>query len=258
MIDVINRKIIAMLVVPIILVMSGSLAFSAFTGNAVTNVSSTAGDISFSQSAELSGAYVQNTNVTVTGGLTPSNTVSYTITSANLRSIEGSGPALATVPYNTYSLHVVYYLNVSNLAPGDWVEVHFTILNGGSVGFIAQSASINPSSVGFFPSTSPPDLNLTNLSGAPSLFSSGLFAIGEPLYGLSAGTLLADNYGATIGGQGLSGYAVAITTSGFDTSLDHNSEADYTVYIGLSEGAGNGYQESSISVPIVVSLMSDP
>ena len=251
-----NKKVIALLIVPVLLTMSGALAFSAFTGSVSTNVSATAGSISLSQTGEFFAGYVSNTNVTVSGGL-GSNTGSVVITGANLGTETSDAPTLATVPYSGYSLNVIYYVNVTNLAPGNWVAVHLTITNGGTVGFIAETPHIIPTHVTFKPSSAPPDLNLTNLTGVSGLFAGTLFASGSPLSGLAAGTLFATNYGAT-GVSGLSGYAFAYTTSGFGESLTHSSEADYTVYIGLSSGAGNGYQESSVSIPIMISVMSDP
>ena len=44
-----NKKLLVMVMVPVLVVMSGALAFSAFTGGASTTVTSTAGNIDFSQ-----------------------------------------------------------------------------------------------------------------------------------------------------------------------------------------------------------------
>ena len=242
---------VALLIVPVFLIASGALAYSAFSGSALTNVSAKAGTLTFDESGELAGYYAHNTNMTlVTGYGSHSRTL-------EINENTSTGKELGTVPYDAYaSLSLIYYVNLTNLAPGNWVNLTFIIANGGSVGFIVNTVSVgtpvfNPSSA----SSASQGLNLTNLTGHANLFSG-------PLKGVKGtGYLYATNYGATTGTSvtGLTGYAFDINSlSGFHESLDYNDDATFNVAIGLSSGAGNNYQESSISIPIVVTIESDP
>ena len=246
-----NKKMFALLVVPVFLIASGALAYSAFSGNALTNVSAKAGSLTFDESGELAGFYAHNTNMTLVTGY-GSHSVTIPINESTSTGLE-----LGTVPYNGYtSVALVYYVNLTNLAPGNWVNLTLTIANGGTVGFIVGTPSVgtalfSPSSA----SSSSQGLNLTDLTGHANLFSG-------PLSGVhGTGYLYATNYGAATGSSvpGLTGYAFDINSlSGFHQSLDHNDVASFNVAIGLSSGAGNNYQESSISIPIVVTIESDP
>ena len=48
-----NKKLIALMIVPIMLTLSGAMAYSAFSGTALTKVTATAGDITANEYAEL-------------------------------------------------------------------------------------------------------------------------------------------------------------------------------------------------------------
>lgn len=251
-----NKKAFALIVVPLMMVMSGALAFSAFNGTITTNVSASAGDMTFSMGSEIHGSYFHNTFLTVTGG-NGENTV--ILTGSNVV----TGSSLATVPVSGGAKTIVYWLNISNLAPGNWVGFTFTLVNTGSVGLIFNTPTIG--TVVFDPATSPPDLNLTNATLARDSQgpSTSLFQLGQPLSDSSLGVLFANNYQATNGGQGQSGYVFAFgnggpTFSNFQKSRDLDNSADFNFYVGLSSGAGNGYEESSISIPIIITVVSDP
>ena len=253
-----NKKMFALLVVPVFLISSGALAYSAFSGVASTSITAKAGDITANEYAELVSGYSSNTVIYVSGGY-GSNTDTATLTSSSV--ISNGEPNLATVPTtDTGAQEFIYYLNVSNLAPGNWVKVHFTLENKGTVGLVFGVPSIG--TVTFSNS----GLNLSNVTGA--LDTKDVFTSGNPLSGVS-GLSGKDNYtfattdSSVSSGTGTvaqTGYAFAFgpTVSDFGVSLTNGGEADYSFYLGLSSGAGNGYQESSISIPIIVSITSDP
>lgn len=249
----------ALLVVPVFLIASGALAYSAFSGVAATNIAASAGDITANEYAELVTGYSSNTVIYVSGGY-GLNTNTATLTSSTESSPSGE-TNLATVPTtDTGAQNFVYYVNVSNLAPGNWVKLHFSLSNKGSVGLIFGKPYIG--SVTFSKS----GLNLSNVTG--SLEHKDIFTSGNPLSGVSGlsgignYTFATSDSSVTSGAGTLThpGYAFAFgpTVSDFGVSLTNGGEADYSFYVGLSAGAGNGYQESSISIPIIVSITSDP
>jgi hypothetical protein len=254
-----NKKLIALMIVPIMLTLSGAMAYSAFSGTALTKVTATAGDITANEYAELVTGYSHNTNITVTGGF-GHNTDTAFLNDSTVISLNGE-PNLATVPStSTGAQYIVYYINVSNLAPGNWVKVHMTLTNKGSVGLVFGIPVIEADEVSFSGS----GLNLSNVTG--SLGLSDIFTTSNPLSGVaglsgsSGYTFATSDSSVTVGGAATSGYAFAFgpTVSDFGISLTNGGEADYSFYVGLSAGAGNGYQESSISIPIFVSVTSDP
>ncbi len=275
-----NKKVIAMILVPIMLTMSGALAFSAFTGSVNTGVSANSGTITANIGSEISGAYVRNTVLTVSGGNDGSagGTTTATIAYVNgeVSTTYSTGSGLATVPVTgSGSQYVIYYLNVSNLAPGNWVKIEFTLQNEGSVGVIFHSPVVQTSMITFMKNNvavpSSDQLNLSNISNnyaGTSGTNYALFNSGDQLYGLSNltssyGTLAATNY-ETAATSPQDGFAYTLDggtgtqfTSGFGTSQEFLGYADYNLFLGLSHEAGNGYQGVTISIPILISMQSD-
>ena len=250
-----NKKMFALLVVPVFLIASGALAYSAFSGVASTGITAKAGDITANELAEITTGYSSNTAIYISGGH-GSNTVKSSLMDGKIAKGE-----LAYVPSSsTGSQNIVYYLNVSNLAPGNWVEFTFTLRNNGSVGL--EFGDPHLGQVKF----STDGLNFSNVSGIAN--HGTVFTSGTPLSGIAGQhangvyTYATSDSSVSIGtsSDAQSGYAYAIgsLSSGFDTSLTLDGTADYTFWLGLSSGAGNGYQESSISVPIIISITSDP
>ncbi|MDS0256796.1 hypothetical protein ApAK_03765 [Thermoplasmatales archaeon AK] len=266
-----NKKILALMMVPIILTMSGALAFSAFTGSITTKVSATAGEIQVDQTAEVTGFYTQNTNITLQGGYGAYSNTIY-LMDGKLYNTNPNAPhdVLATVPNSGYLQSLVYYVNVSNLAPGNWVTLTFSISVGPGVGVIFSDPAVGSATL------HGTDLNLSNVTGAAGGFFTdsglphelGIFTSGSELTGvhLVPGTsynyTYASNDPNVATGPGTvptAGYAFAITSvSGFGGSVDTSSSGPtYIVSIGLSSLAGNNYEESSVSIPIVIDVTSD-
>ena len=107
-----------MVMVPVLVVMSGALAFSAFSGTATTNVSATAGYLSWEQTISSNYTYHNNTKVT------------------------SSYPSMGVSTHKTGPNATDMEISVNNLAPGNWVEFNVTITNTGSVGLMLSGATI--------------------------------------------------------------------------------------------------------------------
>lgn len=262
-----NKKLIALMIVPIMLTLSGAMAYSAFSGSVTTNVTATAGTLTYSIGTEVVDYYSMNTNISVSGGVGSDTSVVYllgnTVTGQEL---------LAPVPVSGGSgVPIIYYLNVSNLAPGNWVHVEITLTNTGTVGLIFARPALETSIVKITPTAYPPDLNLSNVTGVAgsTTISQHVFEYQYALSGISSlsatdSTYLAfTNYGANTGVNyaPLSGYAYAFgkfTSFPVGHSVDKDKSVDFSFYIGLSNGAKNGYQESSVSIPLLINVMSDP
>lgn len=266
-----NKKILSILLVPVLIVMSGALAFSAFQGSVTTSVASHSGDMNVNEFAEVSSYYSGNTNFTVSGG---NNAVSSTVTAyfngTHYGIVGGSSgdTSLATVPASGGQQYVVYYVNITNLAPGNYVVMTFTIENVGPIGIVLSQPYVSGVS---FTGT---DLNLSNVTSDLGLFASGTPS-STPLgdfYGLttSDGYLAYTTNTATTGPNTAPepgyGYGLPYATSGFGSSLtpvnaiggNTGHTADFNLYFGLSHDAGDNYQGSSVTFAVIVPVTSDP
>lgn len=114
-----NKKLLVLAIVPVLVVMSGALAFSAFSGSITTNVNASAGYLSWEQSITSTYTYEHNTAVTNNSANVPS--VSTPKTGPNMTSMD---------------------LTVSNLAPGNWIVFNITVTNTGSVGLELSGSTI--------------------------------------------------------------------------------------------------------------------
>lgn len=118
-----------MMMVPIIVVMGGTFAFSAWTSGSAAVFNQTTATFSYSQ--ELS-FISTNANMTPIGisGVNTLTGVTYMTPSQ----------AIDPTQTGTSSTSVIQYANTTNLVPGTWVEFQVTITNTGT-------ATINMSSV---------------------------------------------------------------------------------------------------------------
>lgn len=219
-----NKKLFVMVMVPVLVVMSGALAFSAFTGSITTNVSAMSGDLNINQQAFI--AQWNSTNTQLGVGAT------------NVTGIETGQMALATDhPYMTspwtmtslgwagahFGRKITQSVNVSNLAPGNFVVFKFQVTNNGSVGIILNSVSATGSGV-----------------SSASSYQSFLGAMSQS----SSAT-------------GLYVYANLTTPSG--TSIDVGGSAYYTVYVGLAGGSINTDMSATLpGITVTATIMSDP
>ena len=207
-----NKKLFALAIVPVLVVMSGALAFSAFSGTITTNVDASAGYISFNQQAMLYNYSASNTVMSVDG-----MTLSIPESSSTAVMMPLGWAGLDSLNSNTTTQTVT----LGNMAPGNWATFEFTVTNNGSVGF-----------------------ELSSVSPTTTVSPSGLTAT-------SANTW--SSFNTDMAGTGYV-YMVSSIPSG---SIVNGGTASYYVVIGLANGSGNSYQESSLSLSIAVTVTSD-
>lgn len=122
-----NKKIMALAIVPILIGMTGVFAFSTYTGTVTTVVNGTDATLSVSEAANVLFINATNTIVSVTGpsgiAITQANVHTYAV--APLESLGTIGPT-------TNSASLTYTLSIENLYPGDYVGVIFAVNNTGS------------------------------------------------------------------------------------------------------------------------------
>lgn len=207
-----------MVMVPVLVVISGALAFSAFSGTATTNVSATAGYLSWEQSITSTYTYHDNTAVT-----------------NNSKSVASvSTPKMG--PNATDMM-----LTVSNLAPGNWIVFNITVTNTGSVGLMLSGSTITTMELNATGGNTPKN-GLVNAS-----ISTSDFMYGHALNPTSTTSTTAPGVGYY--------YAVTEVPSG---SIDSGHTVTYQIFLGLGQNSGNAYQESSFMLNVGITVTSDP
>lgn len=223
----INRKLIAAALVPILLVTSGALAFSAFSGTINTNVTAAAGTMAFNQDVISVVGNDNNTNFSIAG-----------IPSMAYVPLETGIPVgwagEVTTGQSVYTLSQT--INASGLAPGDWFYLAITVTNNGTVGFKVGTP------------TASADQTL------PGIGTFGNVTI-NPL--VSAFSLSPQQFNTSL--QGMSGYVVQLVNqTTFGVSLDQGGYTLFYVAVGLGGMSGNAWQESSMHLSLTYSVTSDP
>lgn len=189
-----DRKILVMVMVPVLVVMSGALAFSAFTGTATTNVSASAGYLSWEQTVTSTYTYEHNTAVT-------NNSMS-----AQSVSTPMSGPNVTTMS-----------LTASNLAPGNWIVFNITVMNTGSVGLELSSASIKTTET-------------SGLVNASTVASS--FAYGQELSGTGYMYCVTEVPSGSIDNGGTTAYQIFLGLGSGSSNM--YQESSFTLSVGVT------------------------
>ena len=201
-----------MALVPVLVVMSGALAFSAFTGTVTTDVTASSATFSLSEAGNVALYNATNTVVTITGP----NGVG--MTAAGVAPLE----QLGTISAVSGSSEATFSVSVNNLAPGDFVSRIFAINNTGS-------SAVN--------------LGAMSFSGVGSLWVPATFSSTNGVVATTSG-----DAGFAYGG--LSEYAIypgnayiSGTTSSYVPSgiLAPGGTAVFWFYVGLTSNAGNNY-----------------
>ncbi|EQB71177.1 MAG: hypothetical protein AMDU1_APLC00033G0028 [Thermoplasmatales archaeon A-plasma] len=231
-----NKKLLVLALVPVLVVMSGALAFSAFSGSITTNVSATAGYMSYNQNMVLTGYYSDNTLLTLAYGNYPANgsltasmstmtlPVNYTGHVNSNLPIDLGWAGLHTQANNSVKSQTV---EVEGMAPGSWAQFEFTITNNGSVGFIITTGT----PVGSQSSTVTSGMTNFTTASSASAFTTDMSSD--------------------------SGYVIYVSSVPA-TSMDSGSSVSYYVYVGLGGGSNNYWAESSFNYAVPFTITSDP
>ncbi len=221
-----------MMMVPVVVVMGGTFAFSAWSGSANAFFNESAATVSYSESLSFVA-----TNASSANPLTVSFNGGHTLTDV------ASGTAqqtLVTLNGNAASTLNVYG-NVSGMLPGYWLEFQITITNTGS-------AVLNTS---LLTSTSPV------ANGAGQVFNSPV-PIGELQPAVTTSYLNSvmntGNLGGGVSTSGLDFLANATSTSSTPTSLAHGQSITYTLYAFLPFTASPSAEGSTFSWGLGVPL----
>lgn len=148
-----NKKLFALMMVPVIVVMGGTFAFSAWAGSATSVFNETTATFAYTQNI----TFVQ-TNADMTP-LNISGTNSFTSVTMNTPM-----QILDPTTHGSSSTGVIQYVNVSNLVPGDIVAFNVAVKNTGT-------STLNLSSVTVYNADST-TLKITTGSGS-TIASSG-------------------------------------------------------------------------------------
>lgn len=124
-----NRKLFAMIMVPVLVVMGGTFAFSAWTGQANAFFGQSAANVGYTETLTFEHTNAQLTNLTLTG--TESSAQNITIN-------DESTPLLVSHSSGSTSGIAVVLVNVSNLVPGDYVNFTVQITNTGTAALNAS------------------------------------------------------------------------------------------------------------------------
>ena len=216
-----NKKILALAMIPLLIGLSGAMAFSQFTGTDNKVINATAGTLQFTEGAEITSvAFDPGSLLYVAGpgasyGASQPNTFGGVM---DLGTLVSSGP----------SDSMTYTINAGGFTPGDWIGIQFTLANTGNVPFKATVASGSPAIT-----VSPVTLSYSVVT--MTSFPSNSDATGSSWLYLDST--------ATAFGSGL-----LMPTTGPSSSVSFN------VYIGLGNGAGNSYQGSSFTYSLTIDV----
>lgn len=119
----VNKKLFAMMMVPVVVVMGGTFAFSAWSGSANAFFGQSSATVSYTETLTFQHTDAHYTNLSLTG----------TQPGIDKQAINHlSGPELVSESTGSATGVAAVYANVSNMLPGDYVNFTVTITNEGS------------------------------------------------------------------------------------------------------------------------------
>ncbi len=230
-----NKKLAVLLVVPLLVSLGGAFAFSAFSGSSSVTINNTAGHLTWENQATLTATNANNTPLTMQG---PNGNI-YEI-GTGMEHFHASGMynlGFGAQYYTTATSGREYVINVTNFAPGEFIQLTDVITNNGTVGFIVTAPYVSMAAH----SSSNPVYNPSGKSIAVTNVSSSAFASDL---------------------QSSTGWLYSVNeVSGFGTSLSPEGSATMIIMIGLGNSNGhdvNHYQGSDLSLEIDLNVESDP
>ncbi|MCL4340677.1 MAG: hypothetical protein M1431_01075 [Candidatus Thermoplasmatota archaeon] len=208
----------AICLVMVFSIFSGSLAYSGFSGTATTNVSATANFIGISEGICFVSYWSDNTAIAVQGHSYPGNSCGFTEFCPPLNIVKSS---------TSYTGVLEDYLNISNLAPGNAVLFEINLHNPNNLGCLIQSVSLgNFSAQGLVMENESIENNLGYV------------------FSIVNSTLEQTNRAG-----GFYGFAVENSMV-----ISPGSTLPVWFYLILSRFSGNDYQEAHFTLPIVITI----
>ena len=218
-----NKKLLVMALVPVLVVMSGALAFSAFTGTVTTNVTATSATFSLTEAGNVALYNATNTVVTIDG----INGAS--MTTAGVAPLE----QLGTITAVSGGVDLSFSVSVNNLAPGDFVSMVFAINNTGT------SA-----------------VNLGTMSVTPNGWNLGTFSASTGVIGDNGATGFVYSNPSVYGIYPGNAYKTTATSATSGILLPGGTAVFY-FYVGLTSNAGNNYAgQTSGTLTLTASVTS--
>ncbi|KPV47351.1 hypothetical protein SE19_01465, partial [Acidiplasma aeolicum] len=224
-----NKKLAVLLVVPILIALGGTFAFSAFSGNSTVTINNTAGHLTWENEMTLIGTNANNTPITVEG---PNGHIYEIGTGEAYHNANDSYKlVLGNQFYTTATSGKEFTVNVTNLAPGEYVELQAVITNNGTVGFMVSSTTTATTSSNA--TYNPNGQSISKMQVSQAAFMNDL--------------------------EKSTGYIYNVTqSSGFNTSLSPEGTAVMDIWIGLGNSGGNDvnhYQGSDFSLTITLDIV---
>ncbi len=220
-----NKKLFAMMMVPVVVVMGGTFAFSAWSGQANAYFHESAATVSYTETLSFVATNASSYNPLALGfnGGQTLNDVTAATPGKNLVTVNG----IAASTLNVYG-------NVSGMLPGYWLEFQITVTNTGT-------ATLNTS---MLDSTSPV------ANGAGQVFNSPvpISELQPPVTKQYLNSVVnTGNLGGGISTSGLDFLANATSSSSTPTSLADGQSITYTLYAFLPSNASASAQGSTFS-----------
>lgn len=212
-------KIITICVVMILSVTSASIAFSAFSGTVVTNVSATADFTGIGSDISVCAFWANNTQLYV-------NNHDFRGNSTCLFN-DLDPPVTVVNNHTSYTGTLTSYLNISNLAPGNAVLFCIQVYNPND-----QISFISGISFGQYTGSGLSFYNQTTCNNQVAWFSVVNNTVNQC--------------------QNPGGYYGLIWEN--ENQIQPDSYINVGFFIFLSPTSGNNYQESSFNLPIIITL----
>ncbi len=213
------------MIVPIVMVMGGTFAFSAWSGSANAFFGQTAATVGYTESLSFVATNASMTPLTITGNAQARTTgINIDTPFYQVDSVSGGAASVVSV-----------YTNVTNMVPGDWIEFQVMVTNTGS-------ATLNTSTMSVTGANSYSELG-QYLGGSGSSFSASVLLLPPVTTAVLDSSV---NTGASNGYTGLFYLIGASTSTSIPAYLAPGGTFTYDVYavfpsIAPSTDAGSSF-----------------
>ena len=222
------------MMVPIVVVMGGTFAFSAWAGSANAYFGQTAATVGYTENLSFAGTNANMNPLVIVGQGGSSTTVTSTTHGYTVYTASGSAASKINV-----------YANVSYMVPGEYVEYTVTVMNTGN-------AVLNTSTM------SDTDTNTFNGAGTPVTSPFPVSELQPPITSSYLSSVVQSGIPGIPGGTGPLYLFNATETSSSPSALGTQQSFTYTVYAILPAVASTSWQGYNFYLGISLSVSVDP